>query len=569
MNSRLLAAFVILHSSFDILSAAPPPELTVLRTQYDKVVAERVTAVFDASKAALDSRFTAALDNAIAASKTAGELKAVLALEAEKKRLADKLPLPAEDDEATPEALKKLRAIYRGQLTKLDEARTSNHSALLPAYSAKLAALEVTLTKADRVAEAAEVLAYREGLTACTPFTSPLSAGTSTPAARPATPAPQAPRLSKAEKASNSKRLKDWALANGHSVIVNIDNKELRIEPGGNVPAGESTLIAIHRVPSVPGVNEPPPWDAFAGQEELRQLFLADWKQPVKPAELGALAYLPSLNALELNFTSEGSPVESLPELPKLLSLKFKPHPSMLGSELAALARKTPSLTELLLDRVVLTDEEFAAVKGWKTLTNLILAGESTILSEPKCDALASMPGLEKIFFYACRPDAVSAAGFSKLKFVTRLQFNYNLSRENLEAALAVPNLSFIGFSDVKSLTDTDLETLSKATRITEIQIRNSPSVTDAGLAHLLKHRALARLEIQRCPGITAAAFQSLNTLKQLSWLVVHQTAFDDAALTSLTRSRSLKDLGLFKTSVTDEAVKAFQKARPDVNIDR
>ena len=64
-------AFIILHSSFGILSAASPPELTVLRTQYDKVVAEKVTAPFAASLGALNTKFIAALDAPSAAAKQA------------------------------------------------------------------------------------------------------------------------------------------------------------------------------------------------------------------------------------------------------------------------------------------------------------------------------------------------------------------------------------------------------------------------------------------------------------------------------------------------------------------
>ena len=58
----LCGAALWLFALSSLLFAAQPPELTVLRQQYDKVVAERVTTVFDASKAALDAKFTTALD---------------------------------------------------------------------------------------------------------------------------------------------------------------------------------------------------------------------------------------------------------------------------------------------------------------------------------------------------------------------------------------------------------------------------------------------------------------------------------------------------------------------------
>lgn len=564
-----LLAFAILHSAF-VSQAAPPPELTVLRQQYDKVVTERVTAVFDASKAALDAKFTVALDNAIATAKGAGELKTVLALEAEKKRLADKLPIPAEDN-AGPEALQKLRSIYQEQLTKLEEARTANHATLLPAYTAKLEALEVTLTKADRVAEAAEVLTYREGLkvgSVSTAATAPAAIPSTTPSTS-ASPSSPAPRLAKAQKAENTKRLMQWALANGHAITIKLGGKEQRIEPGAGLPDGEAILVSITRAASVPGVNEPPPWDALAGQEELREVYLADWKQSIASQDLASLAWLPALKSLELNSAMEGSMAAALPELPELVELRLKRSGSIPGADLAALVSKTPRLKEVLFDNGILTEEEFASVAGWKNLELLILGTEATRLSPAKIATLAMMPKLEKIMFYGCRSDALDSASMPKLKSVTKLQFNYNVSAANLQAALAMPKLSSLGFSDIKTLGEAELEIVSKVSGITKLELRNCHSVTDAGLAHILKIPGLSELEIQRCPGISAAAFESLSVLKTLRKLIVHQTTFDDAALMSLTRSRTLKDLGLYKTAVTDDAVKAFQKTRPDVKIDR
>lgn len=166
MNVRpLLLPFVILISSFGLLHAAPPPELTVLSQQYEKTLAEKSTAPFDASLATLNTKFTAALDGAIATAQQAGRLDDILAIQDDKKRLAEKLPIP-DDDDKTPDALKKLRTIYREQLKKLEDARTAAIATVLPAYTARLQELEVTLTKAGRFDEAKEVKDYRGSLNA-------------------------------------------------------------------------------------------------------------------------------------------------------------------------------------------------------------------------------------------------------------------------------------------------------------------------------------------------------------------------------------------------------------------
>ncbi|MBK8093313.1 MAG: hypothetical protein IPK32_15320 [Verrucomicrobiaceae bacterium] len=90
LSISLLPAFLFLLSA--PLPAAEPPELILLRQQYDKIVAERVTAPFDAALALLNGKYTTALDAAIAEAKKAGNLAHVLAIEADKTAVAAKQP---------------------------------------------------------------------------------------------------------------------------------------------------------------------------------------------------------------------------------------------------------------------------------------------------------------------------------------------------------------------------------------------------------------------------------------------------------------------------------------------
>ena len=140
-----------------------PPELSALRQQYEKLYSERVAAVFDAAVHKLDESYVGGVDRGITEAKSAGDLPAVLALETEKKRLAGHEAIPA-DDSQVPMPLQKLRSIYREQLTKFEEQRQANETALRTPYEARLKQLEVILTKADRVDEAKTVLEYRESL---------------------------------------------------------------------------------------------------------------------------------------------------------------------------------------------------------------------------------------------------------------------------------------------------------------------------------------------------------------------------------------------------------------------
>jgi len=126
----LAAAFCLLPTASFPLHAASPPELTILRQQYEKQLSEAVTAPFTAEKSALDTKFTAAIDRAAGEAKQAGKLNDVLALMDDKKRLADGLPLP-DDSETTAEVVKPLRAIYREQAAKIEDQRATALAGLI------------------------------------------------------------------------------------------------------------------------------------------------------------------------------------------------------------------------------------------------------------------------------------------------------------------------------------------------------------------------------------------------------------------------------------------------------
>jgi len=74
------ALFVLLSLFSPALRAASPPELTILRQHYERGLAEKATAPFDASLTALNTKFTVALDNAAAAAQQTGKLDDVLAI---------------------------------------------------------------------------------------------------------------------------------------------------------------------------------------------------------------------------------------------------------------------------------------------------------------------------------------------------------------------------------------------------------------------------------------------------------------------------------------------------------
>jgi hypothetical protein len=567
MNTRLLAlTFILQLSSLTLLHAAPPPELTVLRQQYEKVVAERVTAPFDASLASLNDKFTSALDNAIATAKAAGDLKTVLALEAEKKRLADKLPIPTEDN-TVPEAQQKLRAIYQEQLLKLEEARTANHSALLPAYSAKLAALEVTLTKADRVAEAAEVLAYRESLASTSPAPAKPMPATAATASAPVPPAPtisdEGPRLSNEEA---SRLLVEWALQNGHEATVIIQGGIKVIKTTTDIPKDKFKLF---KTESKGDCKEPPPWRLFQFTDSIDSLWLGIFKHNVTPADLVFLSSLKKLKNVELSCKAHDPAafVEALPAWPDLHS--FVLLPSIPGSSLATLVKKYPKLHSVSLKHAEPpSDPEFAAITGWKELFELRLQDLIAPLTDGMVSTIAGMENVRVLNLFGPKVQALTPEQASRLKLLPEVHFNYGTGN-SLPAITHVPNLKTIQLRRCPNIEDQHLEALKQAKNLTNLLLDGLPKITDAGLAQIITTLPeLEKLRLVECTGLTAQGLAQLGSLKKLSALNLSRTpAATDALLPVLAGLKKLKDLSVKETAVTEAGLTQFKKQRPDILI--
>jgi hypothetical protein len=160
--TRALATlcFAALSAALPLAAQTDLPELRVLQLEYQNAVDSRVTDPHNAALAKLDARYLGGVENGLAAATAAGDLESALSLEAEKKRIASKEALPADDEQAS-KALRKLRGIYRVELAKLDAQRLTNYRPVLTEHLAKLKKLEIDLTKATRLADAKAVMDYR------------------------------------------------------------------------------------------------------------------------------------------------------------------------------------------------------------------------------------------------------------------------------------------------------------------------------------------------------------------------------------------------------------------------
>ncbi len=141
-----------------------PAELAALDAQFNALKAERVTAPFEADVATLNAGYLDRLKKMIAEEKAAGNLDNILALDTEQEHVVFQQTIPGSDDEKTLPGLKTMRGIYREAHAKLITKQTENLTALVEPLAKRLAQLESDFAKADRIADAKSVRAYREKL---------------------------------------------------------------------------------------------------------------------------------------------------------------------------------------------------------------------------------------------------------------------------------------------------------------------------------------------------------------------------------------------------------------------
>lgn len=147
------------------LGKTTDPRILQLQQAYTAAIARDVTPAHLEALKNLDTQYTAALDRALEVATQTGNLDNALALRAEKKRLADKAPLPAADT-PTPEPLNTLRLTYRASLSQL---ATQRDQRLLPLHEKYLQALQTyqdELTRAQKLDAALTVKKFRDTETA-------------------------------------------------------------------------------------------------------------------------------------------------------------------------------------------------------------------------------------------------------------------------------------------------------------------------------------------------------------------------------------------------------------------
>ncbi|WP_395736767.1 protein kinase domain-containing protein [Prosthecobacter sp.] len=526
-------------------SAVEIPELAVLHEQFVKLKAERVTAPFEAGVAKLNAGYSGGIDRKISEEKTAGHLDGVLALEAEKKLIADKRPIPAEDGTEISATLKGLRAIYREAYAKIAAARSTNLQTLITPLALRLKQLESNLTQKDRVADAKTVREYREKLADASANDSPalVAAGAGGSAtAKPEAdksermaPSAKPGKIAKPKNAFTEREAAEWVLsfaAQGGGTSVTIQ------EPGKAEQVIQSQALLPKEKFFVRKLQCSPPkeedWSRITDQEIMRLLGLEDVRRISLPhgrltqAALRALCQIPTLE--ELSF----------------------PGDILAAGDLAVLENAPIQHLDLL--GLFITDK--AALSVFSSMKNLRYLSFGAKINAEMVAAMPLLPKLE--VFTAATNDRV---------------------RDDVLPLLSqkFPSLQRIDFWGGKNIEAKSLESLKNLKGLMDVGVVGT-QVDDMKLAQLEGLKSLTRLGLGETK-VTDTCISTLKTFKNLEHLTIFNTQITDAGLQEIAGIRSLKTLetrhsdgapiGPPGTGFTSAGVDAFEKKRPDVKVIR
>jgi len=568
MTSRFLIPhsllLTVLLGAASLASAAPPPELSALRQHYEKALTERSTAPFEAALVQLRTSYNGALVNASSTAKQAGKLDDVIALQDEQKRLADQIPLPDEDDQ-TPAVLKPLRAIYRGQLQKLTEARTKSAGELLPAYTARLQQLETTLTQADRIEEAKEVRTYRETLgTASAMAASVPSPATPPGAAMTPKPAPAAiPDVKGDDRAAAEIVFK-------YKGEVQLTGSADRIKRLEDLPKGRRFTLQYIGFPDAKGmVIEPADLPKLAGLGELAS-FLCSYGPFTTDDQLSFLATCPKVRRMDVQnmpkFTGAWLQYLQHHDLVMLISV------SSMHSDASGLAGlRGDSMATLQLRDAAADDSSLASIGQWKKLQSLNL--RLTQITDAGMQHLSKLPALVTLNIIETK---VTSAGLKHLSRspVDTLGFGLNMADPGYLAEIPLVAAQFPKitrfYTPVGRLSAAHVQAVGKAwpgiTKLIMPSFAEFDADTFADLPLYLPKLTIMELWSTKLADTQVA---QIAQHKQVSELYMSKSQVTDQCLPHLEKMKSLKVLTLSDTPTTEAAVAALRKARPDLQITR
>lgn len=281
---------------------------------------------------------------------------------------------------------------------------------------------------------------------------------------------------------------------------------------------------------------------------------------------LARLKYVPQLERLHLLYTNiPDQGLEHLAVLKNLKVLDLRGCKQMGNAGLKHLSGLT-SLIDLKLRTPSVDNTGIAHLAGLVNLKYLAL--EDCGIDNK---GMPSLEGLNKLTHFNAMRTYLGDEGLKSLsdnKLVDlRLRDTVVLGPglDFLEASR--PTLEYLDLSETR-ITNDGLAKVAPFTRLKTLSVWNG-SFDDSGVALLTGLTDLEDFDAQGCRLVTSASAEHFLKLPKLRVLNVAETGFDDDGLAQLAKLASLKTVKVSRSNITDAGIEAFQKARPDVEIDR
>jgi Leucine-rich repeat (LRR) protein len=561
---------------------APPPEpanwLATTSEQMQAAYQREVRAPFESAVAKIRQQYVAVIDASIAAATTAGKRDIVLALRAERQRVASGQPM-ADDGKppAIPE-LKPLRDNWRGQFAKLDKDRFERAKALLARYEPALAQRETQLNAEQKLEDLAALKARRAEL-AATWLVPP--AGQPAPAAAPAAPlkgrlAPLPLIRSLLEmharvwvrNAPGSDRYELKTPADLKTEKFEWDEVEFRARAAGGAPISDGDLAILEQLSDLPGL-------ALNGI-------------PITDATVERLRTLRHLHRLRLENLQRitGKSFELIAALPELTNLALINVP--VGDDTIATLAPLTKLTKLRLNDLPITDAALRIAAAMPALEDLEFGGGKVRVTSAAWECIPRMHKLVRLYPKGSALDGVVTGHIARCTGLTRLSFqDQPITDAALAPLSALSRLTSLNLGGTKvsgsafkswpvrnslttlyldycpGLDDSVLRAIATAfPKLETLEIGGAAgSINRAGVTELLRLRQLNTLKVQGDAATDTVATE-LARLETLTQLDLDKAALTEAGLNALAKLPKLRKLSLVNPPITDGALRAFKKYR-------
>ena len=534
----------------------PPPEpaswLASTSEQMQAAYQREVRAPFDSAVAKIRQQLIAVIDASIAAAMTAGKRDLVLALRAERQRVASGQPM-ADDGRppAIPE-LKPLRDHWRTQFAKLDKDRFDRAKALLARYEPALAQRETQLAAEQKLEDLAALKARRAEIAA---------AWLVPPVGQPATvAAPAAPikgRLAPlplirslldlharvwVRNAPGTTRYELKTISDLKSEKFEWDEVEFRPRAADGAPIGDGDLAILEQLSDFPGLA-------------LNGIAITD-------ATIERLRSLRALRHLRLENLKgvTGKTFELIAALPELTSLALVNLPA--GDDAIATLAPLTKLTKLRLNDLPITDAALAIVSAMPALEDLELGGGKCRVTSAAWERVTRMHKLTRLYPKGSALDGVVTGHIARCTGLTRLSFqDQSLTDAALAPLSALSRLTSLNLGGTK-VTGSAFKSWPVRTNLVTLHLDNCPGLDDSVLRAIANaFPKLETLEIGGAAGsINRAGVAELLRLRQLNNLRVQGDAATDTVATELARLETLNQLDLDKAALTEAGLNALAK---------